>query len=92
MIYRGVLYAALERAFGAVCAVRGLGLFTGSTLCNTGNNPVDRRHLDAQCFPYSGTRAFTGRLLPCLLDAPGFQWHSIDLHCALAYLESTPAF
>lgn len=90
VIYRGVLYAALERAFGAVCAVLVVSvMFTGVHVVQYRNNLGVIAVISMLSVSLTLVRAFTGRLLPCFLMHLVFNGIQSIYIVLSPYLEST---
>jgi membrane protease YdiL (CAAX protease family) len=68
VIYRGVVYTALERAFGNICAVLVVAvMFAGVHVVQYRNNLGVIAVITMLSISLTLVRAFTGRLLPCFL-------------------------
>jgi membrane protease YdiL (CAAX protease family) len=68
VIYRGVVYVALERAFGGICAVLVVSvMFAGVHVVQYRNNLGVIAVITLLSISLTLVRAFTGRVLPCFI-------------------------
>lgn len=89
LIYRGVLYPAIDRAFGTICAVIVVSLmFAGVHLLQYHNNLGVIAVIAMLSVTLTLTRAFTGRLFPCFLIHLVFNGIQSIVIVAGPYLES----
>ena len=91
VIYRGVLYPAVDRAFGTVWAVLVVSvMFAGVHLLQYSNNLGVIAVVSMLSIALTLVRARTGRLLPCFLIHLVFNGIQSISIVASPYLESTP--